>query len=183
MVSVMIKKKKCTYEDYLKIPDDKRCELINGELLMTPSPTPRHQQITGKLEFILRAFVTEKNFGEIFDAPCDIYLDNENVVQPDILFISKGKSGIIGEKNIQGAPDLVIEIISESSVYRDMVQKKRLYAKFGIKEYWIGLPGEEEIEVHILKDNTYQLYHTYKKTDILESPYLKGLRIELKEIF
>lgn len=183
MVPVIIEKKKYTYEDYLKTPDDKRYELINGELLMTPSPVPHHQRISGKLEFMLRRFVTEKNLGEVLDAPCDVYLDNENVVQPDILFISRDRLGIIGEKNIQGAPDVVIEIISENSVYRDMVQKKKLYARFGVKEYWIVIPDEKEIEVYILKDNTYQLYQTYSKANILESPVLKGLKIVLTEIF
>lgn len=183
MVPVIIEKKKYTYEDYLKTPDDKRYELINGELLMTPSPIPNHQRISGKLEFMVRKFITENNLGEVFDAPCDVYLDNENVVQPDILFISKERLNIIGEKNIQGAPDLVIEIISENSVYRDMVQKKKLYARFRVKEYWIVIPDEKEIEVYILKDNTYQPYQTYGKADTLESPALKGLKIVLQEIF
>lgn len=183
MVPVIIEKKKYTYEDYLKTPEDKRYELINGELIMTPSPVPGHQLISVELLFRLKKFAVENNIGKVMHAPCDVYLDNENVVQPDILFISKDRLGIIGEKNIQGAPDLVIEIISENSVYRDMVQKKRLYARFGVKEYWIVLPEEEEIEVYILKDNTYQLYDTYRKTGILESPSLEGLKIVLKEIF
>lgn len=183
MTPITIEKKKYTYEDYLKTPDDKRYELINGELLMTPSPIPNHQRVSGKLEFIVRKFITENNLGEVFYAPCDVYLSNENVVQPDILFISKKRLNIIGEKNIQGAPDLVIEIISEYSVYRDMVQKKRLYARFGVKEYWIVIPEEKEIEVHILKDSIYQLHAAYSKTDILGSPSLKGLKIKLKEIF
>jgi Uma2 family endonuclease len=89
---------------------------------------------------------------------------------------------IIGEKNIQGAPDLVIEIISESTAYRDLVQKKKLYGKFGVKEYWIAIPGEELVEVYILKDNTYMLHKTYGKGDAVESPYLKNLKIELKDI-
>ncbi|MCR4321663.1 MAG: Uma2 family endonuclease [Candidatus Brocadiaceae bacterium] len=176
-------KKRYTYEDYLKTPDDKRYELINGELLMTPSPIPKHQLISGRLEFKLRGFVKENKFGEVFYAPCDVYLDDENVVQPDILFISKNRLNIIGEKNIQGAPDLAIEILSDYSVYRDTIQKKRLYARFGVKEYWIVIPEEEEIEVYILKDNTYQLYCAYKKVEELVSPSLKGLKIELKEIF
>ena len=183
MAPIVVEKKRCTYEDYLKTPEDKRYELINGELLMTPSPIPNHQRVSGKLEFILRKFVTGNNLGEVFDAPCDVYLDNENVVQPDILFISKDRLGIIGEKNIQGPPDLLIEIISEHSVYRDMVQKKRLYARFGVKEYWIVIPEEEEIEVYILKDNAYQLYRTYRKGDTLESSSLEGLKIGLEEIF
>lgn len=184
MAPIVVEKKKYTYEDYLKIPDDKgRYELVNGELLMTPSPIPNHQRISGKLEFVVRKFVTENNLGEVFYAPCDVYLDDENVVQPDILFISKDRLNIIGDKNIQSAPNLVIEIISENSVYRDMVQKKRLYARFDVKEYWIVIPEEKEVEVYILKGEAYQLYKTYTKVDILESPSLKGLKIGLKEIF
>ncbi|HEC98327.1 MAG TPA: Uma2 family endonuclease [Nitrospirae bacterium] len=90
---------------------------------------------------------------------------------------------IIGEKNIQGAPDLVIEIISESTAYRDLVQKKRLYPKFGVEEYWIVLPVEESIEVYILKDNTYTLHKTYGKDEILESFSLRDLKIVLKNTF
>lgn len=183
MVPIVVEKKKYTYEDYLKTPNDKRYELIDGELLMTPSPVPSHQRISGKLEFKLREFITKNKIGEVFDAPCDVYLDNENVVQPDILFISKDRLDIIGDKNIQGVPNLVIEIISENSVYRDMVQKKRLYARFGVKEYWIVIPEEKEVEVYILKGEAYQLYKTYTKVDILEAPSLKGLKIGLKEIF
>lgn len=180
---VVIEKKKYTYEDYLKTSDDKQYELIDGELLMTPSPVPNHQRISRKLEFILEKFVTENNFGEIFDAPCDVYLDDENVIQPDILFISLDRLAIIGEKNIQGAPDLTVEIISENSAYKDMVQKKRLYARFGVKEYWVVIPDCEEIEIYILKDNTYRLCKSYNKSDNLESPLLKGLNIALKDIF
>jgi len=180
---VVIEKKKYTYEDYLKTSDDKQYELIDGELLMTPSPVPNHQRISRKLEFILEKFVTENNLGEIFDAPCDVYLDDENVIQPDILFISLDRLAIIGEKNIQGAPDLAVEIISENSAYKDMVQKKRLYARFGVKEYWVVIPDCEEIEIYILKDNTYRLYKSYNKSDNLESPLLKGLNIALKDIF
>ncbi len=183
MMPVVIEKKKYTYEDYLKTPDDKRYELIEGDLLMTPSPVPGHQRISRKIGFILDEFVTQSNLGEIFYAPCDVYLDDENVIQPDILFISHDRLVIIGEKNIQGAPDLAIEIISENSAYRDMVQKKRLYARFGVREYWIVIPDCEAIEIYTLKDNTLQLHKSYDKGDVLESPSLKGLNIALKEIF
>ncbi|MFN3533169.1 MAG: Uma2 family endonuclease [Candidatus Brocadia sp.] len=182
MASV-IEKKKYTYEDYLKTSDDKRYELIDGELLMTPSPAPRHQRISRKIEFVLEKFVTKNDLGEIFDAPCDVYLDEENVVQPDILFILKDRLNIIGEKNIQGAPDLVVEIVSENSGYRDLVVKKKLYARFGVKEYWIVIPESKEIEVYILKDSSYQLYVACGSEGILESHLLKGLKIVLEEIF
>lgn len=183
MTPAIVEKKRYTYEDYLKTPEGERYELIEGELLMTPSPVTRHQRISGKLELELRKFVTENNLGEVFDAPYDVYLDNENVVQPDILFISKERLNIIGEKNIQGAPDLVIEIISENTAYRDLVKKKKLYARFGVEEYWIVIPGEESIEIYILKNNIYNHYKTCSKDDTLESPCFKDLKIDLKRIF
>ena len=182
-MTTIIEKKKCTYKDYLKAPEDKKYELIEGELIMAPSPIPKHQRISGKIEYELRKFVIENKLGEVFDAPCDVYLDEENVVQPDILFISKERLDIIGEKNIQGAPDLAIEIISESSAYRDMVQKKKLYAIFGVKEYWIVIPEEESIDIYILKDKTYQFYNKYAKDDTLQSHHMENLSIALKGIF
>ena len=183
MATSLIEKKKYTYEDYLKTPDDKRYELIEGELLMTPSPITNHQRISGRIEFALRKFVSENDLGEVFDAPYDVYLDDENVVQPDMMFISKGRSKIIGEKNLQGAPDLVIEILSESTAYRDLIQKKKLYAKFGVKEYWIVVPEEKTIDIYSLKDKSYLLYKSYGKDATLESMSLRGFRIELKNIF
>ncbi len=183
MAPAVIEKKKYTYEDYLKTPEDERYELLEGELIMSPSPIPKHQRISRKIEFILEKYVTENDLGEVFYAPCDVYLDDENVIQPDILFISKDRLNIIGEKNIRGAPDLVIEIISENTAYRDFVQKKKLYARFSVKEYWLVVPGEESIEVYILKDNAYILHKAYSKDDTLESPYLKDLKLGLKGIF
>ena len=183
MATTTIEKRKYTYEDYLKTPDDKRYELIEGELSMTPSPITNHQRISRKIEFLLEKFVTENDLGEIFYAPYDVYFDDENVVQPDILFIAKNRMNIIGEKNVQGAPDLAIEILSKSTAYRDLIQKKKLYSKFGVKEFWIVIPDEEAIEVFILKDSAYLLYRSYSKNETLESPFLTGFKIELKGIF
>ena len=183
MATSIIEKKRYTYDDYLKTPDDKRYELIEGELLMTPSPITNHQRISGRIDFELRKFVLENDCGEVFYAPYDVYFDDENVVQPDILFISKERLNIIGEKNLRGAPDLVIEILSESNAYRDLIQKKKLYAKYGVKEYWIVVPGEKTIDIHILKDKTYQLYKTLGEDDTLESQIMKGFKMELKAIF
>lgn len=177
------KKNRLTYEDYLKTPDDIRYELIRGALLMTPAPVPRHQKISREIEYELLKFVKENNLGEVFYAPCDVYFDEENVVQPDLLFIPKERTNIINEKNIQGAPDLVIEIISENNAYRDLVQKKRLYAKYGVKEYWIVIPEEETIEIYILRDGAYTLHKTFNKEDVLESPYLVNFKLKLSSVF
>ncbi len=183
MGQAVLEKKKYTYEDYLKTPDDKRYELIGGELIMTPSPITKHQRISRELAFSLLQFVKEKKLGEVFYAPFDVYLDSENVVQPDILYVSQGRLSIIGEKNIQGVPDITIEIISESSAYRDLVQKKRLYARFGVKEFWVVIPEQETVDIYALKDAMYELRKTYATSDLLESAILPGLQIPLKEIF
>ncbi len=176
-------KRKSTYEDYLKTPEDKRYELLEGELLMTPSPIPYHQWISKNLLFELEKFVRERGAGKVFSAPCDVYLDQENVVEPDILFISKERRQIIGERNVQGAPDLVIEILSDSTAYNDLVKKKKLYARFGVKEYWIVDPAEKTVEAHVLKDRSFVLIKSYSETETLESPLLSGLAIGLGSVF
>jgi Uma2 family endonuclease len=176
-------KRKYTYQDYLMLPDDQRYELIEGELVMPPSPVPYHQWLLKNIAFDLEKFIREKKTGKIFYAPCDVYLDNENVLQPDILYISKERLTIIGKKNIQGAPDLVIEILSESTAYRDMVKKKKLYAHFGVKEYWLVDPGEKTVEIYSLKDNSFVLAKRFCEKDILESPLFAGLKIKLLRVF
>jgi len=177
-------KKKYTYNDYLKIPDDLRYQLIEGQLIMmTPAPTTVHQKILREIGFILKKYTSEHNNGEIFYAPCDVVLDNENVLQPDIIFISKEKIHLITKKNIQGAPDLVIEIISENTAYYDMIQKKQLYAKFGIIEYWIVIPEECSIELYTLIESRYELRTKYQKNDNLTSTFFPSLEIPLHQIF
>jgi Uma2 family endonuclease len=183
MATTTIEKKKYTYEDYLKTPEDKRYELIEGELIMTPSPVPYHQRIVMNIGFKLDEFIKKHGLGKLFLAPCDVYLDDENVLQPDILFVSKDREGIIGEKNIQGAPDLVIEILSENTAYNDMVKKKKLYARFGVKEYWIVDPSEKTVEVFGNKDNVFILEKTYTQNDTLESTFIEGLKIKLSDAF
>ncbi len=183
MITPVVQKRKCTYKDYLETPEDKRFELIEGELTMTTSPTIYHQWISKNIEYELERHVREKGEGRVFDAPCDVYLDNENVFQPDILFVSEERLGIIGEKNVQGAPDIVIEILSEASAYNDLIKKKKLYAKFGVREYWLVDPGEKAVEIHSLKGEVFSLSRSFTLNDILESPLLEGLKIELSLVF
>lgn len=183
MPKLALEKKKYTYEDYLQTPEDTRYEIIEGELLMTPSPVTKHQRVSMKLVSAIFNFVSDNDLGEVFAAPYDVVLDEHNVLQPDILFISKERLDIIGEKNIQGAPDLVIEIISENTAYRDTIQKKRLYARFGVKEYWLVAPEDRIVEVYTLEEGGYQLTKTYLEGDILGSQNINGLKIELKKIF
>lgn len=182
-MTVAIEKKRFTYEDYLKTPDDIRYELIEGELIMTPSPVPYHQRIVMNIGFKMEEFVKKNRIGKVFIAPCDVYLDNENVLQPDILFISNERANIIGEKNIQGAPDLVVEILSENSAYNDLIRKKKLYARFGVKEYWIVDPELKTLDIYTLKSNEFVPDRSFSENQILESSLLGGLKINLSEVF
>jgi len=183
MITPVVEKQMYTYDDYLKTPDDKKYELIEGELIMTPSPGTYHQWISKNIEYELESFVRREKAGRIFDAPYDVHLDNSNVFQPDIMFISKERLSIIGEKNVQGAPDLVVEILSESTAYNDLRKKKKLYAKFGVLEYWIVDPGEKSVEIYSLEGKEFNLSSRFSMNDNLESPLLSGLKIELSSVF
>jgi Uma2 family endonuclease len=191
-METVVEKGRYTYKDYIKASEEgmfltppKRYELIEGELLMAPSPVTAHQRILIKLLSEIFNFITQNSLGEVFTSPYDVVLDEYNVLQPDIIFVSKERAEIITEKNIKGAPDLVVEIISESTAYRDTIQKKRLYARFGIKEYWIVAPDDKLVEVYVLKDkeDAYSLVKIYLEDHVLESTVLKGLKIDLKKIF
>ena len=175
---------KFTYKDYKSLPESetRRYELIEGELIMVPSPSFEHQRISRNLEFILHSFVQEKNLGTIIDAPFDVHL-GEDVVQPDILFISKARSKIITEEEIQGAPDLVIEILSSATAERDRTYKKTLYARHGVQEYWIVDPEKRTVEVMTLGKAGFESPGTYGKMDSLKSPIFPGLTINLSDVF
>jgi Uma2 family endonuclease len=176
---------KFTYEDYKSLPESetRRYELIEGELIMVPSPNEYHQRISGKLEFILRAFVEDKNLGRVYDAPFDVVFSEEDVVQPDILFVSKPRFSIITEEEIRGAPDLVVEIFSPATAERDRTYKKTLYARHEVKEYWIVDPEEKTIKVMTLGKAGFESFGTYGKRDILKSCIFSGLAINLSEVF
>ena len=174
---------KFTYEDYLHFPEDKRYEIIDGEVHMVPSPGPYHQDISWRLELTISTFVEKNGLGKIYHAPLDVVFSETDVVQPDIMFISKERLNIITEKNVQGAPDLIVEIISPTSEYRDRVIKRKLYSKYEVKEYWLVDLEKKEIEVMVLGESGLETVKIYKKTDILESLVLKGIKIKLDDIF
>ena len=174
---------KLTYRDYLLLPEDSRYELIEGDLYMVPSPNEPHQRISRRLEYELVTYVEDHDLGEIYYAPFDVVLSIHNVVQPDIVFVSKGRRGIITEKNIQGAPDLAIEILSPGTSDRDLQIKRTLYGKYGVREYWIVDPVAGSIEVCIQSQAGLETYRVYSKGSKLNSPLLENLNLDLDSIF
>jgi len=176
-----------TYSDYLCLVSDERYEVIDGDLLKAPTPYPLHQAVSREITFFMWDYVKRKNLGVVFDAPIDVVLDPHNVFQPDIVYISKERKEIIGEKAIMGAPDLVVEIISPSTLGRDTVLKRNVYERKGVRELWLIYPDMKCIEVLCLDgDGKYYLHDEACLEDRkakVSSKIIKGFRVELKEVF
>ncbi len=177
------KSKRYTYEDYAKLPEGAPYQLIGGELVISPSPVPYHQMVLRNIGFELFKFVKEKGLGEVLYAPIDVYLAETETYQPDIIFISKDRLNIIGEKKIEGPPDLVIEILSESTAYYDLRHKKKTYEKTGVKEYWIVDPMEKSIEVYKNRDGNFGLIERAEQKGTVKSKLLEGFSLKVEEIF
>ena len=183
MAAVLEKQaKRWTYEEYYKLDDNQRHEIFDGNLLMAPAPDTWHQSWLNDINLFLSQFVKRQKLGRIFIAPIDVVLDPENTVQPDIVFVSADNAGIIQRRAIFGTPDLLIELISPSSVRRDRYDKKELYARFGVKEYWIGDPANKSLEILTLKEGRYELYCAAETQGKLNSLVLAGLEFDLTEI-
>ena len=172
-----------TYSDYLLLPEDKRYEILDGELYMVAAPNIRHQSVSFSLEVALFQHVKNKGLGRVLHAPCDLILSEEDVIQPDILFVCKERAGIIGEMNVRGAPDLVIEILSAGTRSKDMEVKRKIYAGFGVQEYWIVDPEAATTEVLVWSELGYVTVRVYGKSDRLSSPLLPNLNLPLSEVF
>ncbi len=175
--------KRWTYEEYLKLEDDKRYEIIRGELLEMPAPTTTHQRLVGKLFRWMSDFVESKSLGEVFVSPVDVVLSEENVLQPDLVYISKKNSNIIKERGIFGAPDLVLEVISPSTLKRDTEDKKSLYREFGVKELWLVFPGEIAVEVFSLKSDRFEVCSFGYEKGSVRSCLLKNFEVDLEKLF
>lgn len=176
--------KKYTVDDYLAMPDEyPRYELLEGELIEMVSPTTRHQRILQRLFRALDQHCAARKLGEVFVAPLDVILSRTVVVQPDVLFISEARRvELIGER-ITGAPDLVIEILSPATSARDFNQKRKLYARHGVKEYWIVDPDDGTIEIQRLQGTIFSTLALFEKGQTLTSPMFEGLVVEVGQVF
>ena len=176
-------RKKITYADYLKIDDNNRYEIFNGELLMVPAPSTDHQAISRNIGSLIWSFVKQKVIGKVFNAPVDVVFDDDEVFQPDIVFIKSENQHIIRKSAIKGIPDLIVEIVSPSSAFYDMVEKKEVYGKYGVKEYWLVFPDEKVIEIFTLEKGGYREFCKSKKKGTVKSNVLEGLEIDSKDVF
>ena len=175
---------KMTYTQYCLLPEDgKQYEVIDGELFMTPAPRPKHQKIVLRLAEELSGFVRKSGLGEVFVAPVDVLLEQHTILQPDVLFIRQERLAIVKEDAIEGPPDLVVEVLSPSTFYKDLRKKMTAYSQFGVQEYWIVDPETQTIEVYARRDDKLQLARKFSSGESLESALLPGLRLAVKDVF
>ena len=180
------RKPKYTYQDYLLFPDDgNRHEIIGGEHYVSPAPGRRHQKTVGNFHFHLRLFLEQNPLGEVLLAPLDVAISDWDVVQPDLLFLSRERSAIGQERGIFGAPDLVIEVLSDSTRTMDETTKLELYETAGVREYWMADPDAGTIQVYQFRNGRLipMAELSAAAGDRLETPLLPGLTLRLSQIF
>ncbi len=175
---------KYTYSDLLTVPEDtNRYELFEGELIVTPSPIRIHQVVVKNLTYFFEGFLRTNNIGELCVAPFDVYFDKDTVMQPDLIFVSNERKFIIEQKRIVGAPDLVVEVLSERTEERDRGYKFRRYAKENVREYWIVDPEQQFIEVYENSESGYRLLGTFKGGQSIRSSIFTDLRCTASDLF
>ncbi len=174
---------KFTYEDYCLLPEDRRYEVIDGELFVTPAPTTMHQVVKRRLERLIEEFVEPRQLGIVLDAPYDVVLSEYDVLQPDILFVSAARRSIVGPKYAGPAPDLVVEVLSPSTEDRDRVAKAKRYARFGVREMWLVDPEAKTIEVLVNTEEGFTRDALYGVADLVRSVILSGLEFPADPLF
>jgi Uma2 family endonuclease len=175
---------KLTYEQFRQLPDDgKRYELIRGEVHVTPSPNTRHQTVVQNLDMSLGSFVLKNSLGEVWTAPLDVQLSEDTALQPDLIFVSNARAGIIQENWIAGSPDLAVEVLSPSTAAHDRATKLRLYAQARVPEVWLIDPQARTVEVLKLQGEKYLVDATYAGHQVLASALLPGWQLPLHDLF
>lgn len=172
-----------TFDDLMQFDETERYEIYDGRLIpMAPSPNTYHQRLVTRLFRLLDGFVQARQLGEVFVAPFDVVMAKDNTAQPDLLFIARENAGIV-QNWVFGAPDLVVEILSPSSIRRDRYEKQEQYARFGVKEYWIVDPANHSLEILTLEDKRFVVHSSAAETGEAASRVLAGLVVNVAQLF
>jgi Uma2 family endonuclease len=177
-----------TYDDLEYFPDDgKRREIIDGELYVTPSPNLRHQVLVGRLHVAIANYLaTSPELGRVYLSPVDVVLSPHDVVEPDLLFVANDQFDVLTPKNVQGPPALVVEVLSRGTRKTDEQVKRRLFARTGVREYWLVDPELDLIKVSRRGDDSSfrrVAELTAEDGDVLTSPLLPGFSLALSAFF
>ena len=185
-MELLIEEEKYTIEDFHKmesLDENHYYELIEGEIVKKNAPTPRHQAILGNINDILRTHVKSKNLGTVLFAPIDVFLDANNQLQPDLIFIAQEKKHIITSNGIEGVPTIVIEIISPSTGKYDRGGKMRVYKRHAVAEYWIIDPKSQSVEIYVYRDGDYDLDSFAVENGNLITTIFPELTLKAEDIF
>ncbi len=177
---------KFTYDDLISFPDDgRRHEIIDGEHYVTPSPTTKHQRVAMRLSAAISRHLEHHPAGELFAAPFDVVFSDIDVVEPDLLYISRERAGVLTEKHVRGAPDLVVEILSPGTRKTDEAIKRKLYERFDVQEYWIVDPELDAIKIYRRLDGAFVRASELAADagDTLTTPLLPGFSVALAALF
>jgi Uma2 family endonuclease len=181
---LLTKEKHSTVRDFERLPEGAPYQLIAGELIMSPSPVLSHQRIIRRLALRLDDFIQRKQLGEIVLSPMDVYLTEEDVYQPDLIFIRKENVHLLDPNDrIRFVPDLVIEVLSPSTGSYDYSRKKRIYCERGVREYWIIDPEDRTIEVMVKEGAFYQTVAMLRTPAMIESAMFPGFNMKVEEVF
>ena len=174
-----------TYEGYAKLtpPDSGNYELHNGKIIFMPTPIPKHQLISSELHILLGSYIKARKLGKLIAAPMDTVFAPHDTLQPDLLFISKDRLDIIGEKKIEGVPDFIVEIHSPSNSQKEMSYKKFVYETTGVKEYWVIYPKRKVIKQFQNDDFEFILRKEVTESGILSSFVIDGFSFDISDIF
>jgi Uma2 family endonuclease len=180
-----VKHRPLTVHDYMQLPErsEKKTELIEGDLFMSPSPNRFHQEILGRLFGHIWHYLQSKPIGKVYAAPFDVVLTDLNVYQPDICYFSKSRYSSLTEHGAEGAPDLVLEILSSRSMKHDLGVKKVIYARTGVEEFWSVDPMKRVIAVFQLSENSDTPRATLGVGKTVTTPLLPGLKIKVRDVF
>jgi Uma2 family endonuclease len=157
--------------------------LIHGEVHLTPAPNTRHQSVVHNLDISLGSHVQKNKLGEVWEAPLDVRLGEDTALQPDLIFISNARAGIIQENWIAGAPDLVVEVLSPSTSAYDRATKLPIYAEAGVPEVWLIDSQAKTVEVLKLQGKKYLVETTLAGEQVLTSDLFPGWQLPLKDLF
>jgi len=175
---------KLTFEQFRRLPEDgKQYELIRGEARLNPAPNLRHQTVLQNLDMSLGALVLKHELGEVWPAPLDVRLGEDTSLQPDLIFVSKAQANILREEFVDGAPDLVVEVLSPSTSAHDRATKLPIYATAGVPEFWLIDPVAKTLEVLKLQGTNYLLHAILAADQSLTSSLFPGWQLPLNQLF
>lgn len=172
------------YEAYRALPETgPRYQLVDGDLIMSPAPSFWHQEVAARLFLEMRTFVEQGRLGKVLFSPLDVILSDEDVLQPDIVFISTARKKIIVKEGLRGVPDLCVEVLSPSNRNLDVKTKRLIYARYRLPELWLVDPDRHWLRVFRLRDDPHRAVAVYRAKDTLTTRLLPGFALKLDKVF